>query len=104
MVGKRLEASKEVRGRRLYPHQLVRLLHSIISNKVHMVCLRSMSFKNTPKPLNTTQENISRQKRQTYKELVTGARKEGRWIPAIKGVTPFLHGGRFEMANNVCVI
>ena len=85
MVGKRREVSKEVRGRRLYHYQLVRLLHSIISNKVHMVCLRSMSFKNTPKPLNTTQENISRQKRQTYKELVTGARKEGRWIPAIKG-------------------
>ena len=91
MVGERREVSKEVRGGRLYHYQLVRLLHSIISNKVYMICLRSTSFGNTPKSLNATQENISRQKRQTYKELVTGARKEGRWIPAIKGVTPLLH-------------
>ena len=102
MIRKRREVSKEVRGRQLY--QFVRLLHKIIPNTVYIICLRSTSFRNTPKPLNATQENISRKKRQTYKELVTGTQKEGRWIHAmIKDVTPFLHWGRFNMANNVCV-
>ena len=56
MVGKRREVSKEARGRQLHHYRLVRLLHSIISDKVHMICLRSTSFRNTPKPLDTIQE------------------------------------------------